>query len=177
MNIVRNYPGGVSALQQQINRVFDQFDQDVFGRFEELGGGMFSPPMDVKEDADAYVVHLEVPGIKRDDIDITLQDNALVIRGTRQRQAEKAEGQFRRVERQYGSFARSLSLPRSIDASGVEANLNDGVLEVRLPKAENAKPRQISIGSTRTLEAQNQAPEGEVAVHNDSATPSDSNTA
>lgn len=150
MSLIRYNPLGASALQQQINRVFDQFDQDLFGRSEELGRGMFAPPMDVKEDAEAYTVHLEVPGVPRDKIEITLQDGALVIRGSREQKTEASEGQYRRVERSYGSFSRSLSLPRAIDAARVEANLNDGVLMVRLPKAEEAKPRQISIGVTHS---------------------------
>ena len=148
MSLIRYNPLGASVLQQQINRVFDQFDQDLFGRSEELGGGMFAPPMDVKEDAEAYTVHLEVPGVPRDKIEITLQDGALIIRGSREQKTEKGEGQYRRVERSYGHFSRSLSLPRAVDAGKVEANLKDGVLMVRLPKAEEAKPRQISIGVT-----------------------------
>lgn len=148
MSLIRYNPLGVSTLQQQINRVFDQFDHELFGRSEELGGGMFAPPMDVKEDAEAYTVHLEVPGVPRDKIDITLQDGALLIRGSREQKAESGEGQYRRVERSYGSFSRSVTIPRAIDSSKVEANLTDGVLTIRLPKAEEAKPRQISIGVT-----------------------------
>ncbi|MBW3637531.1 MAG: Hsp20/alpha crystallin family protein [Armatimonadetes bacterium] len=148
MSLLRYTPTGANALQQQINQLFDQFDQDLFGRNEELGGGMFAPPMDVKEDAEAYTVSLEVPGVPRDKIDITLQDGALVIRGTREQNVEKTEGQYRRVERSYGNFSRSLSLPRAVDGTKVSADLTDGVLTVRLPKAEEAKPRQISIGAT-----------------------------
>lgn len=148
MNIVRTHPYGLLTLQQQINRMFDQFDQDVFGRFEELGDGTFAPPMDVKEDSDAYIVHLEVPGVPRENIDITLHEGTLTIRGTREKRNEETGGEFRRIERAYGSFARSVTLPRSVDAAQVQANLADGVLEVRLPKSEAAKPRQISIGST-----------------------------
>lgn len=171
MSLIRYNPLGASALQQQINRVFDQFDQDLFGRSEELGGGMFAPPMDVKEDAEAYTVHLEVPGVPRDKIDITLQDGALVIRGSREQQTEVGEGQYRRVERSYGSFSRSLSLPRAIDAGKVEANLTDGVLMVRLPKAEEAKPRQISIGVTHTGDGQSNGASSNGAEITDGADP------
>lgn len=160
MSLIRYSPYNQS-LQQQINRLFEQFDNEVFNRSEELGGGMFAPAVDVKEDADAYVVQLEAPGVARDDIEITLQDNALVIRGVKKQTKEKREGQFRRVERSYGSFSRSLSLPRSVAAKEVSANLEDGVLTVRLPKSEDAKPRQISIG--RSHEAHHEptgAPEG-----------------
>jgi len=163
MNIVRTYPMGLSPLQRQINRIFEQFDDEAFGSGSELSGGTFAPAMDVREDDDAYIVHLEVPGIDRDNIELTLHDTTLVIRGSREQKKEQGQGQFRRVERSYGSFARSLTLPRPVETTKVEADLKDGVLEVRLPKSENARPRQISIGSGngsaggRTLEASNQA--------------------
>ncbi|HEX9998766.1 MAG TPA: Hsp20/alpha crystallin family protein [Abditibacterium sp.] len=149
MSLIRYNPTGANALQQQINHLFNQFDTDFFGRGEEIGGGMFAPAMDVKEDAHAYTVQLEVPGVPRDKIDITLQDGALVIRGAREPKAEKTEGHYRRVERSYGSFSRSLTLPRAVDGAQVSADLHDGVLTVRLPKAEDAKPRQIAIGATQ----------------------------
>jgi len=149
MNPIRYNPYGLTALHQQINRIFDQFDQELLGRSEELGGGMFSPAMDVKEDANAFTVQIEVPGVKRDKIDITLQNGALVIRGTRELAKEKAEGQYRRVERSYGNFSRTLALSRQIDGARITAELKDGLLTVRLPKAEEAKPRQIAIGTTQ----------------------------
>lgn len=148
MNMIRYTPYSAAGLQQQLNRIFDQFDPDLLGRSEELGGGMFTPAADVKEDADAYIVQVEVPGIPQEKINITLQDNVLTIRGEKAAKQENTEGQFRRVERSYGSFARSLSLPRNVEGGGVSAKLTDGVLEVRLPKREEAKPRQISIGVT-----------------------------
>lgn len=148
MNIVRTYPMGLSPLQRQINRIFEQFDEELSGGSSELSGGSFAPAMDVREDDDAYIVHLEVPGISRDDIELTIHDNTLVIRGSREQKQDKTGGQFRRVERSYGSFARALTLPRPVDVNRIEADLQDGVLEVRLPKSENARPRQISIGSS-----------------------------
>lgn len=139
---------------QQINRIFDQFDSDLFGRLENLGEGMFAPAVDVKEDADAYTVHLEVPGVSQDNINLTLQDNILTIAGTKEQKQESAASRYRRVERTYGSFSRSISLPRGVDGNAVTANLEDGVLEVRLPKREEVRPRQINIGVTRNaLEA------------------------
>ena len=148
MSLIRYTPYSMGHLQQQLNRMFDQFDTDLFGRSEELGGGMFTPAVDVKEDAEAYTVHMEVPGVPQENLNITLQDNVLTIRGAKEQKQEHTEGQFRRVERSYGTFARSLSLPRNVDGGGVTANLTDGVLEVRLPKLEDAKPRQITVGGT-----------------------------
>ena len=153
MSLIRYTPYNLTHLQQQINQMFDQADTDVFGRSEELGGGMFTPAVDVKEDAGAYTVHMEVPGVPEENLNITLQENVLTIRGTKEQQAEHSQGQYRRVERSYGAFARSLSLPRNVAAEEVKANLEDGVLEIRLPKQEAAKPRQISVGSTSQTES------------------------
>jgi len=121
---------------------------------EGLGEGMFTPPVDIKEDADAYTVHLEVPGVSQDNLHLSLQDNVLTIKGSKEQKQESGEGRYRRIERSYGSFARSLSLPRNVDATRVEANLEDGVLEVRLPKREESKPRQINVGVTQNAGAQ-----------------------
>lgn len=148
MSLIR-YTHPMLGLQQQINRMFDQFDSDLFGRMEDLGEGMFAPAVDVKEDADAYTVHLEVPGVPQDNLQLMLQDNVLTIKGIKEQKSEEGEGRYRRVERSYGSFSRSLSLPRSVDGNAVTANLEDGVLEVRLPKREDARPRQINVGTTR----------------------------
>ncbi|HEX8832899.1 MAG TPA: Hsp20/alpha crystallin family protein [Abditibacteriaceae bacterium] len=145
------YTHPMMNLHQQLNRMFDQFDTDLFGRLEELGDGLYAPAVDVKEDPDAYTVHLEVPGVKQDNLNLSLQDNVLTIKGIKEQGAQH-EGRYRRIERSYGSFVRSLSLPRSVDGAGVTANLQDGILEVRLPKREEARPRQISV--TTTVNAQ-----------------------
>jgi HSP20 family protein len=143
MSLIR-YTHPMLSLQQQINRMFDQFDTDLVGRLEELGDGFFAPAVDVKEDDEAYTVLLEVPGVKQENLNLALQDNVLSIKGTKEREEQK-EGRYRRVERSYGSFVRSLSLPRNIDEGSVTADLRDGVLEVRLPKREEARPRQIEV--------------------------------
>lgn len=157
MSLIRYTPYNLTHLQEQINRMFDQADTDVFARSEELGGGMFTPAVDVKEDAEAYTVQIEVPGVSEENLNITLQENVLSIRGTKEQKTEHSQGQYRRVERSYGAFARSLALPRNVMAEQVTANLEDGVLEIRLPKQEAAKPRQISVGSTRQADAASEA--------------------
>jgi len=149
MTLIR-YTHPLLGLQQQVNRMFDQFDPDLFGRLENLGEGMFAPAVDVKEDAEAYTVHFEVPGVAQDKLDVSLQDNVLTIRGVKEQKQEQEEVRYRRIERSYGVFARSLSLPRNVDSSGVTAHLEDGVLEVRLPKREEARPRQISVGNVQS---------------------------
>jgi len=155
MSLVR-YSHPMLHLQQQVNRMFDHFDSDLFGRLEDLGNGMFTPAVDVKEDAEAYTVHLEVPGVVQENLQLMLQDNVLTIKGTKEKKSDEGESRFRRVERSYGSFVRSLSLPRSVDGAAVTANLEDGVLEVRLPKREDARPRQINVGVTREANGSSQ---------------------
>ena len=147
MSLIRyTYP--LSNLQQQINRVFDQVDPTSFERSEGLSSGLFAPAVDVKETVEAYTVLIEVPGVKQENLNLTLQDNVLIIRGHKEPAQEQNTGQYRRVERSYGAFARSVALPRNVDANGVTANLQDGVLSVQLPKHETAKPRQINIAAT-----------------------------
>ena len=103
----------------------------------------------MKEDSDSYTVALEVPGIPQDNLKISLENNVLSIHGTKeQKKEEEGEGRYRRVERSFGSFTRSVTLPRNVDVNNVNADLSDGVLTVSLPKEEQAKPRQISIGTT-----------------------------
>jgi len=156
MSLIRYRPLPVTNLQDQINRMFDEFDRQFFGQGGEgLGGGAFAPAMDVKEDADAYTVHLEVPGLKSENIQLSLQDNALTVRGTKEQKAETGDNQYRRVERSYGSFARSVTLPRPVDGGKVTANMEHGVLTIVLPKLEEAKPRQISIGGSATVTGDN----------------------
>jgi HSP20 family protein len=148
MSLIRYTPFPVGNFTQQLNRMFEDFD-NTFGRSEGLGGGTFAPALDVKEDSDSYTVALEVPGILQENLQISLENNVLSIHGTKeQKKEEEGEGRYRRVERSFGSFTRSVTLPRNVDVNGVAADLTDGVLTVTLPKEEQAKPRQISIGTT-----------------------------
>lgn len=147
MSLIRYTSFPTSNLQQQINRMFDEFHSEV-GPSEGLGGGTFAPALDVKEGSENYVVSLEVPGILQDDLSISLEESVLTVQGKKEQKREEKEGEFRRVERSYGSFTRSITLPRNIDAAAVSANLSNGVLTITLPKEEQARPRQISISTT-----------------------------
>jgi len=103
------------------------------------------PPVDVQETEDAYLFTAELPGMSKDDVSITLEDNLLTLSGERSLK-EKEEGEnFHRVERAYGSFARSFSLPTQVDSTKVEASFKDGLLTIEIAKAELAKPRKIEI--------------------------------
>lgn len=144
-NVTRFNPQqDIRSLQQQMSRIFEPF----FGRAlddESLMSGTWAPPVDVVEENDAIVVSAELPGMKKDDIDIQFENGILTLRGERQLAKESTEKTYHRVERVYGNFVRSFTLPRSVDAEKINATYHDGVLEIRVPKREEAKPRQITI--------------------------------
>src|ERR1700759_1502311 len=142
----------LSALQQQVNRLFNE---SVTGRGEEALGTNFVPPVDVYEDEHGISLKMEVPGIDEKDIDIRLENNTLTVRGERKFEKEEKEENFQRVERRYGSFTRSFTLPNTVDTENVTADYDKGVLVMKLAKRAEAKPKQIkvNIGSQKTLDA------------------------
>jgi HSP20 family protein len=131
-------------LQDRINRAFS----DAYGRGDEglMTSGNWAPPVDVYQNGDHEVVlRAELPGMTREDIDITVDNGTLTIRGEKKFSSEVKEESFHRIERRYGSFSRSFSLPQTVDTGKVGAEYKDGVLTVRLPLREEAKPRQIKV--------------------------------
>ena len=134
-------------MQRDVNRLFGAEDDFGFN-------GTWAPLMDIHEGSDAYTLSLDVPGMTSDDIEVTFDRGVLTIRGERRFLGEDKAEQYRRVERHYGAFERSVTLPAPVDAEGINASVHDGVLEITVPKAEEAKPRQIKIGEgARQLEA------------------------
>jgi HSP20 family protein len=133
-----------TQLQDRINRVFSE----AYGRNDEglLTSGAWVPPVDIYQNGDSEVVlKAELPDMNRDDIDITVDNGTLTIRGEKKFASDVKEDQFHRIERRYGTFSRSFSLPRTVDATKVAADYRNGVLTVRLPVREEAKPRQIKV--------------------------------
>jgi HSP20 family protein len=123
----------------------------------------WAPALDISERKDAYLVTVELPGLKSEDLDITLEDGLLTIQGERQFTAESSEQQYHRVERRYGSFRRSITLPSQVQADAIEASFENGVLEVVVPKAEEAKPKKITVrpGGGRQQVSGTSAPAGD----------------
>jgi HSP20 family protein len=120
-----------------------EFDRAVEG---DSNNSTWMPPMDVVETGDEVLCHVEVPGLAPDDIEVRVQDNMLVISGEKKLEQEEAkEGGFRSVERRYGRFERSFTLPRTIDTNKVKARHEHGVLTIVLPKMEASKPRRVQI--------------------------------
>ena len=105
----------------------------------------WAPALDISERKDAYLVTVELPGVQADDLDITMEDGLLTIQGERQFAHDSSEQQFHRVERRYGAFRRSITLPAHVLAEGIQASFDDGVLQILVPKAEEAKPKRIQV--------------------------------
>jgi HSP20 family protein len=105
----------------------------------------WAPALDISERKDAYLVTVELPGLKPEDLDLTMEDGLLTIQGERQFTQESSEQQFHRVERRYGAFRRSITLPAHVMAEGIQASFENGVLQIVVPKAEEAKPKRIQV--------------------------------
>jgi HSP20 family protein len=144
-SIVRWKPvSNFASVQDELNRVME----DVFGRrwrTDESGATVWHPPVDIEERPDRYTLHLELPGVKLEDIKITLENNRLTIRAQKVRTEEQKNAAYHRVERVYGTFERSFTLNHAVKSDNIEATYRDGVLEVSVPKAEEAKAREIPI--------------------------------
>ena len=142
----------VATLQDRMNRLFhEQFAN--MGSEESLAVGSFVPAVDVYEDEHAIQLKFEVPGLDEKDIDIRLENNVLTVKGERKIEKETKEENYRRVERRYGTFTRSFTLPNTVSSENVQAGYDKGVLTIALPKKEAAKPKQIKIEVGKTLAA------------------------
>jgi HSP20 family protein len=144
----------MAALQNRVNR-FVRESYSPEGPEEALTTTTFAPPVDIYEDEHTITLQMEVPGIDEKDIDVRVEDNTLTVHGERKMEKEQKEENFRRIERQYGSFTRSFTLPSSVDRGQVSADYEKGVLKIKLAKKAEAKPKQIkvNVGSEKTLEA------------------------
>ena len=154
MTIVRWEPlRELSSLQTEMNRLFSTAFE---GAPQGTGAARrWAPPMDLLETDEHFVLRADLPGVSEEDVSIELEDNVLTLSGERKSEHDDHREGFYRVERTFGAFSRSLTLPRGVDADGVSASFDRGVLEVRIPKPEQRKPRRISItqsGDQPTLE-------------------------
>jgi HSP20 family protein len=144
----------LATMQNRINR-FVRESYSPEGPEEALTTTNFAPPVDIYEDEHNITLKMEVPGIDEKDIDVRIENTTLTVHGERKIEREEKEENFRRVERQYGSFTRSFTLPSSVDTGQVNANYDKGVLKINLAKKAEAKPKQIkvNVGSEKVLEA------------------------
>jgi HSP20 family protein len=145
MYLTRRSTDGLPSLRR-LNSLLDE----VLGTWpSELGTGAITsawlPACDISEDHDAIRIVAEIPGVKPEDVKLSIENNVLTIRGEKQQQAESSDERVHRYERSYGSFERTFSLPSTVDADRIEANYDNGLLTIVLPKAERARPREIPV--------------------------------
>ena len=134
------------SIQGELNRLFGR----TYAGADPAPGssGAWVPPLDIFETKEHFVVTMELPGIDPDSVEVSVEDQTLTVRGERAFYTDVPEESFHRVERRYGAFARSLTLPQTANPDGIEAAFDKGVLTIRVPKVEEAKPRKITIKAT-----------------------------
>jgi len=148
----------LNTIQNEMNRLFNTFvDQPQTGRSNGTTR-RWLPPMDLVETADHYVLRADLPGLSDEDVTIQLEDNVLTISGERRNEHQDQQDGYYRLERAFGSFTRSLTLPDGVDPDSVEAHFDRGVLEIRIPKPEQKKPKTVEIKlgghpDTKTIES------------------------
>ena len=152
-NITRWDPfSELSSLQDRVNQLFSQ-NFGSPGRGSEQYLSNFIPPVDVYEDDHNITIQVEAPGVKEEDLDVRLENNVLTISGERKLENQEKKENFHRIERQYGRFVRSFTLPTMVDPDSVNAEFNSGVLKITLAKREESRPKQIKIGAGKAQQA------------------------
>ena len=136
---------GLSPLSDRIQRLLSETLGGTDWQYRDGAGASWVPAVDVFEEAEGIRITAEVPGVKPDDIKISLEGNLLTIRGTKEQEAEQRAERVHRYERMYGVFERTFTLPASVDPQNIKASYDNGVLTVTLPKSEKAKPRRIEV--------------------------------
>jgi len=145
-NLIRSRTGNMRNLQREIDRVFDSFfPSQRTDEPEESTKAVWAPRVDLSETEDNYRIELDIPGMTRDDITISYQDNQLAISGERREEARDEDNEYVRVERSFGHFYRAFRLPKTVNADEIEAAYDNGVLTISVPKAEESKPHRIEI--------------------------------
>jgi HSP20 family protein len=134
-------------------RMFDPFRMmrdimgpDLFGGLVHPSGGMFAPDIEVKETKDAYVLTADLPGVKEQELEVSVTGNRLMVSGKREEEERREDDRYFAYERTYGAFSRSLVLPEGADMSGIKAELKDGVLAIKIPKRAEVQPKRIQVG-------------------------------
>jgi len=135
----------MSSLQERMNRLFSDFRYRAPVGEEEITQGAWVPPVDIYETSDSIVLEAELPGLTKDNIVVEVKNNTLTLKGDKKFEREVKEENYHRVERSYGSFQRAFTLPSTVQQDRVKAKFRDGILEITIPKAEEAKPKQIKV--------------------------------
>ena len=145
MNIIRYQPFGLRGVDSPFNRLY----RDVFGETDgdesNIVTSRWMPLVDIQEAGDHFLLEVDVPGVKAEDIKVTMENGVLNIEGERRHEERTEEQGYSRIERSFGSFHRRFSLPESADADAIEAKVDNGVLNIRIGKAQKAQPRRIEV--------------------------------
>src|SRR5215210_7055091 len=145
LNSISRWNPAVLTARDPLFRALDSFfNQDLLPS-EEVSNRTWMPPVDIQETPESYRLTAELPGLTKDDINITLENNVLRLTGERKFEKDVNKESYHRVERTYGTFSRAFALPQQVQAEGVQAGFENGVLTIMVPKAEQAKPRKIEI--------------------------------
>ena len=168
MSIVRYDPfRDLRSLQDEVNRLFSTNLSRVFGD-EGIARGAWNPNVDIYENKDQIVIEAELPGMNREDFDLSFENNVITLRGERRFEKKDETDNYHRVERSYGSFTRSFTLPPTVSGDGITAEYRNGVLRITLPKREEVKARRIEVAGEgaeakthRTIEAKAETSGGE----------------
>ena len=143
MAITRYEPCGLlNQLQKELERA-----HDVEGGEGSIATAEWAPAVDIKEDEDKFVIQADIPGVKPEEIDISMEDGVITIKGEKETEAKTEQNGYKRVERTFGSFYRRFSLPDTADAEAISAKSKHGVLEITIPKRESVKPKKINVSS------------------------------
>ena len=150
MSIVRYDPfRDLRTLQEEVNRLFSTNLSRAFDDDQGIGRGAWAPSVDIYENKDQIVLEAELPGMKQEDFDLSIENNVITLRGERKFEKTDEADNYHRVERSYGAFTRSFTLPQTVSAEGATAEYNNGVLRVTLPKREETKARRIQVSGTQ----------------------------
>jgi HSP20 family protein len=144
----------VAVLQNRLNSIFSEFGRPFTGENESLSSLSFVPPVDVYEDEQKLSLRMEIPGVRLEDIDVRVENNTLTVRGERRFSSDDKEENFHRIERRYGSFARTFNLPQTLETDNIVATCENGILSIELPKKPEAKPKQIKVAVNGTAHKQ-----------------------
>ena len=137
------WPSDLFGIQREMNKMFDGVFRGAGD--EDYSFSSWTPAVDIVEHDDEYLVKVELPGVNKEEVKLTLENNILTIRGEKKQEKETKKENYHRVERSYGSFQRSFTLPAAVKSDKIDASYKDGILTVSLPKAEEAKPKQIEV--------------------------------
>ncbi|HUL43181.1 MAG TPA: Hsp20/alpha crystallin family protein [Bacteroidota bacterium] len=139
---INHFVGDIANMQSELDRMFDRFRGGIL---DDSGMAAFMPPVDITEDETNFTIRAEVPGVEKKDVSITVQNGVLTVRGEKKEDVEKKDKNVHRVERSYGSFQRSFTLPTTVKSDKIEASYDNGVLTISIPKSEESKPKEIEV--------------------------------